>query len=328
MDCDGREARANGGCARSPRHERVPPRRPSAAQPVQRFRRATAGARTSPARRRVGGVRRVRGRRVTGGSRRGRRRLSVDQSVDRPAATWRSVLRNSARTSGPLARATRPLGLDGTPLLRDRRALVALLRREAAVGARPAAARPRAGARRRPSLARETPNSMPHSRLSGRARGARVVVLWPPSSTRSPRATSRRGSACAFGLGRSRATWVAIRRGGGEWPLAVEADFGAAREARASVLDPATYTALVRAAAEMRRVREGDVEYATAARAARRTSRSASGYGCTRSGVARVPGGAGSRGRAPRPGPGGRAGGTPRRRRRPAPPPRLTRSPT
>jgi hypothetical protein len=52
-----------------------------------------------------------------------------------------------------------------------------------------------------------------------------------------------------------------IRRGGGEWPLAVEADFGAAREARASVLDPATYTALVRAAAEMRRVREGDVDY-------------------------------------------------------------------
>jgi hypothetical protein len=89
-----------------------------------------------------------------------------------------------------------------------------------------------------------------------------VVVLWPPELDALAARDLPQGVGVCVRVGAEPGDLGRLlRRGGGEWPLVVEADFGAAREAQATVLDPATYTSLVRAAAEMRRVRAGDVDY-------------------------------------------------------------------
>jgi hypothetical protein len=177
-----------------------------------------------------------------------------------------------------------PTAPDGSPILRDRPTVLALL------GGKPLGCGPgsRADSRRRgptTSGGSRTRHSTRRSRACGRdPTSAAWSCSGRPSSTPLAARDLPQGVGVCVRVGAEPGDLGRLlRRGGGEWPLVVEADFGAAREAQATVLDPATYTSLVRAAAEMRRVRAGTSTTATAARPDRRTSRCASGYGYRRS---------------------------------------------
>ena len=59
-----------------------------------------------------------------------------------------------------------------------------------------------------------------------------------------------------------------LRRGVGQWPLAIEFDLGAARLGWTRTLDVTAYTSLIHAAADIRAARRGDLDIAYDARGA------------------------------------------------------------